>query len=594
MKATMMWISRMKIGFCPSMIQTLSLLPKSFNSKLYSSYLGKFQTPQGYETGITIYNSSANKKVPLILKNKDILTWYICGPTVYAESHIGHACCYVKFDILRRIMENVFGINVLLLMGITDIDDKIIRKSIESNLSTSEISRMYESDFFKDMAAMRVIPPSSVSRVTDNIVHIIAFIEKLIEKDFAYVTEKGNVYFKVAKGVSADILNEISEVNETNIDPSKKDKRDFVLWKVAKENEPYWTSPWCNGRPGWHIECSVLASKIFGSHLDLHSGGYDLLFPHHSNEKSQSEAYHSCSQWGNYWLHAGLLQVGNDIKMSKSIQNTISIKEFLRENSVNDFRIFCLQSPYRKNMLYCSETLARAKDMHCKFHNFINELELFSNGQLVSPLIDEDRLLLKLKSTKERVISLLADDFNTSQVLLCLTDLIDVVNENLQSTIDTIPFKDSVTVISACANYIDKTLETLGIKIICKKKMNRDFVYAMDAVTEFRQMIRLFALCKIKTDNSPAKFIQDSFNSFMQRMSLIDGTEELPENTLLIKQAVSVWYKKSLELSTAQNFDTKKERAKLLVLCDELRFSLEQCGISLKDRKNVATWSLKL
>ncbi|GFY11053.1 cysteine--tRNA ligase, mitochondrial [Trichonephila clavipes] len=504
------------------------------------------------------------------------------------------ASCYVKFDILRRIMENVFGLNVLLLMGITDIDDKIIKKSIESNLSISEISRMFEFDFFKDMAAMRVKPPSFVSRVTDNIPHIIAFIEKLIEKDFAYVTEKGNVYFKVTKGMSADILSEISEDNEAIIDPLKKDKRDFVLWKVAKENEPFWASPWCNGRPGWHIECSVLASKIFGFHLDVHSGGYDLLFPHHSNEKSQSEAYHSCSQWGNYWLHAGLLQVGDDIKMSKSIQNTISIKEFLRENSVNDFRIFCLQSPYRKNMLYCSETLARAKDMHRKFHNFINELELYSNGELVSPQIDEDKLLSKLKSTEEQVISLFADDFNTGQALLCLTDLIDVVNENLQSTVETVTFKDGITAISACSNYIDKTLEVLGIKIICKKKINRDFVYLMDAVTEFRKMIRLFALCKIETDISPENFIRDAYNSFKQRISVIDTKEELPLNATSIKQATSLLYKKSIELSTTQNLGTRKERSKLLVLCDELRLSLEQYGISLKDRKGAGTWSLKL
>ncbi|GIY52321.1 hypothetical protein CDAR_207841 [Caerostris darwini] len=594
-----MWLSRCNVGYfkLKQMQPFLSCLTTTIYSNRQCSFLGKFQVPQGFETAITIYNSSAKKKVPLILKSKKIATWYMCGPTVYDDSHIGHACCYVKFDIIRRIMENIFGINVLLVMGITDIDDKIIKKSHESNVSIQEVSRKYELDFFKDMTTMRVMHPSSISRVTENIPHIISFCEKLIEKDFAYVTEEGNVYFKVAKGVSADVVNEMPEDTEINSDPLKKDKRDFVLWKVAKEKEPYWESPWCKGRPGWHIECSVLASKIFGSHLDVHSGGYDLLFPHHSNEKSQSEAYHNCPQWGNYWLHSGLLQVGNNVKMSKSIKNTISIKEFLKDNCVNDFRILCLQSPYRKNMIYCSETLTGAKGLHQKFHNFISESELLINGEIATALIDEDKLLSKLRNTEEQVFSFLSDDFNTSQAILCLANLIDVVNENLQSSTVS-SSENGTTAIFACANYIDKMLEILGVNIMSKKRLNKDFVYLVDAAVEFRTKLRFFIFDEIEAGEIiAAQTIENIYNSFTQRISLIYDVEELTSEALHIKEAVNVTFKQSLEfVSTLQNtnISKNKKKAKLLAFCDALRSSLEKYGITIKDRKGVSTWSVKL
>ncbi|XP_055932503.1 probable cysteine--tRNA ligase, mitochondrial isoform X4 [Argiope bruennichi] len=519
-----MWLGSLRSSVCFSLKYTVSLFANSASLKSYSCYLGEFHLPKGYDTGIMVYNSSANRKVPLVLKNKGIATWYMCGPTVYDESHIGHACCYVKFDILRRIMEKLFGISVLLQMGITDIDDKIIKKAQESDLSTLDVARKYELEFFKGMAAMGVMPPSSVTRVTENIPHMISFCEKLIEKDVAYVTSEGNVYFKISKAVSAEVLNELPQDSDINLDPLKEDGRDFALWKIVKEDEPYWISPWGKGRPGWHIECSVMASKIFGCHLDLHSGGYDLLFPHHSNEKSQSEAYHNCSQWGNYWLHSGLLQVGNEIKMSKSIKNTVSIKEFLREHSTNDFRILCLQSPYRKNILYCSKTVFGAKRLYQKFHNFINEMELYSNGEISVPFIDEDKLLSRLQSTKDQVISLLADDFNTSQAILCLTNLIDSVNESLQSSNHSFVFKNDVTVLSACASYIDRMLEIFGVNVMCKKKLSRSFVHFMDAVNEFRNKIRLFALYQIDISqiSRPADYIENNYTSFQQRINLID------------------------------------------------------------------------
>ncbi|KAF8783460.1 putative cysteine--tRNA ligase like protein [Argiope bruennichi] len=540
-----MWLGSLRSSVCFSLKYTVSLFANSASLKSYSCYLGEFHLPKGYDTGIMVYNSSANRKVPLVLKNKGIATWYMCGPTVYDESHIGHACCYVKFDILRRIMEKLFGISVLLQMGITDIDDKIIKKAQESDLSTLDVARKYELEFFKGMAAMGVMPPSSVTRVTENIPHMISFCEKLIEKDFAYVT---------SEAVSAEVLNELPQDSDINLDPLKEDGRDFALWKIVKEDEPYWISPWGKGK--------------------------DL--------------------WGNYWLHSGLLQVGNEIKMSKSIKNTVSIKEFLREHSTNDFRILCLQSPYRKNILYCSKTVFGAKRLYQKFHNFINEMELYSNGEISVPFIDEDKLLSRLQSTKDQVISLLADDFNTSQAILCLTNLIDSVNESLQSSNHSFVFKNDVTVLSACASYIDRMLEIFGVNVMCKKKLSRSFVHFMDAVNEFRNKIRLFALYQIDISqiSRPADYIENNYTSFQQRINLIDDMKELSTDVSSIIQAVDMAYQQSYKFcSIIQNSNDKgqsSERTNLLTFCDELRSSIEKHGIAIKDRKGTSTWCLKL
>ncbi|KAG8172538.1 hypothetical protein JTE90_007953, partial [Oedothorax gibbosus] len=224
----MSWFLKLNIRLQFTKNAKLQLSLCSLISKNYSSYFGKWEFPQGHPTPISVYNSAVNKKVPLILKKKDVATWYICGPTVYDESHIGHASCYIKFDNIRRIMENVFNIKVFMLLGITDIDDKIIKKSLETGLEASEISKKYEEDFFKDMAKMQVVAPSSVSPCTENIPQIISFCEKLIERNYAYVTSKGDkpiiAMFTLwwSKSVSADVLFEMTEESNITIDPLKK------------------------------------------------------------------------------------------------------------------------------------------------------------------------------------------------------------------------------------------------------------------------------------------------------------------------------------------------------------------------------------
>uniref|UniRef100_A0A452VAS1 cysteine--tRNA ligase n=1 Tax=Ursus maritimus TaxID=29073 RepID=A0A452VAS1_URSMA len=254
---------------------------------------------------------------------------YSCGPTVYDHAHLGHACSYVRFDIIRRILTRVFGCNIIVVMGITDVDDKIIRRAAEMNVSPASLANLYEEDFKQDMAALKVLPPTVYLRVTENIPQIISFIEGIIANRHAYSTAQGNVYFdlqsigdKYGKLVGAVP----SPVGEP-VDSDKRHASDFALWKAAKPQEVFWASPWGKGRPGWHIECSTLSSLVFGRQLDIHSGGADLAFPHHENEIAQCEAFHQCRQWGNYFLHSGHLHVkGKEEKMSKSLKNYITIK----------------------------------------------------------------------------------------------------------------------------------------------------------------------------------------------------------------------------------------------------------------------------
>ena len=254
---------------------------------------------------------------------------------------MGHARSYVSFDILKRIMTDYFGYNVKLVMNITDIDDKIIRKALEENISFEELSRRYETEFFDDMRRLNVSLPESITRVSEFVPEIVAFIEKIIENGYAYESN-GSVYFDVKK-YSSEPNHTYAKLEPTSVNNKEKmaegegvltnsettEKRgdaDFALWKKSKPDEPKWPSKWGDGRPGWHIECSAMAASIFKKYpIDIHTGGVDLRFPHHDNELAQSEAYYNCDNWINNFWHTGHLHIAGK-KMSKSLKNFITIK----------------------------------------------------------------------------------------------------------------------------------------------------------------------------------------------------------------------------------------------------------------------------
>ncbi|XP_073205950.1 probable cysteine--tRNA ligase, mitochondrial isoform X2 [Lepidochelys kempii] len=417
----------------------------------------KWIRPTGRDTGIQTYNSLSRSREPLILANAGVATWYSCGPTVYDHAHLGHACSYVRFDIIRRIITKVFGNEVVMVMGITDIDDKIIKRANEMNISPLALARVYEEGFKQDMAALKVLPPTVYMRVTENIPQIISFIERIMASGHAYATSKGDVYFDVkSRGDRYGKLASVyTDVQEEMVDSDKRHVKDFALWKAAKPQELYWASPWGKGRPGWHIECSTISSTVFGSQLDIHTGGIDLAFPHHENEIAQCEVYHQCEQWGNYFLHSAI-EFGDD--------------------SMND-----------------------AKNLLQAISSFISDANAYMKGQLVCDPIREDVLWEILANTKANVKAAFADDFDTSRAVAAIMDLIHHGNRQLKAVTKEGGSPRSPVVYGSMLSYIEDFFNTVGIslgdrQVVPENKNSAMLCSVIDELVSFRVKVRNYAL----------------------------------------------------------------------------------------------------
>jgi cysteinyl-tRNA synthetase len=293
----------------------------------------------------------------------DPVLMYVCGVTPYSRSHIGHAMSYVQFDVIRRYLE-YRGYRVRYVQNFTDIDDKIIARAAEAGVSASELAEQQIVDYFRDMDALGIRRADVYPRATSEVPGIIAAVQTLLAKGMAYEAD-GDVYFRVRKfpsygALSHRTLEGMRAGARIEIGEQKEDPLDFALWKAAKPGEPAWDSPWGPGRPGWHIECSVMSARYLGEQIDIHGGGADLIFPHHENERAQSEAITERPPFVRYWLHNGLLQLGGE-KMSKSLGNLVTIREILEQFSPDALRLFFLGSNYRRPLTYTEESLPAAE-----------------------------------------------------------------------------------------------------------------------------------------------------------------------------------------------------------------------------------------
>ncbi|HKX96979.1 MAG TPA: cysteine--tRNA ligase [Candidatus Nitrosocosmicus sp.] len=342
-------------------------------------------------------SNTLSNKLEEIKTTNNTIKIYLCGVTVYDDCHIGHARTIIVFDVLRRLLE-FQDAKVIFIQNFTDIDDKIIARASKENTDAECISKLYTESYFRDFDALNVMKATSYPKVTEHIPDIIEFINKLIKKNKAYVGLNG-IYFKVRSyrgygKLSKKDKDSIISGARIEVDETKDDPRDFALWKFSSE-KPTWHSPWGNGRPGWHIECSVMASKYLGANIDIHGGGQDLIFPHHENEIAQSEGLFE-TQFSKLWMHVGMVTINSE-KMSKSIGNTIKISELIKEVGPNVIRLFCLSSHYTKPLDYTQDIIIETKRKWNQISNAYYELEFRTrnsfiyekSGSVQRPLFEE-------------------------------------------------------------------------------------------------------------------------------------------------------------------------------------------------------------
>jgi len=392
-----------------------------------------------------VFNTLARNKEEFSPQN-EVVTMYVCGVTAYDECHIGHAMSYIVFDVIRRYLE-FRGYKVKYVQNFTDIDDKIISRATQVGVTASELANKYVARYFDDMDALNIRRADIYPKATEEIPKIIEIIESLISKGYAYESE-GSVYFRVrnfpgygklSRQNLAEMLSSLS-----TCEAGKEYPLDFALWKEAKPGEPFWHSPWGNGRPGWHIECSAMALKYLRDSIDIHGGGQDLIFPHHENEIAQSESFTGVVPFVRYWLHNGLMQLGEQ-KVSKSTGNLVTVKELLSRFSPDAIRLFVLSSHYRNPLTYSEEALEASEHGAERLRQAVNQRN--DNGGAGS---------LDSEPFKQKFIEAMDDDFSTAQAVATLFELAREINRGREQAINVTEAQGALTEL---AEILGLTLE---------------------------------------------------------------------------------------------------------------------------------------
>ncbi|PKH01655.1 cysteine--tRNA ligase [Psychromonas sp. MB-3u-54] len=375
---------------------------------------------------LKIYNSLTRQKEPFKPLIPGKVGMYVCGITIYDYCHIGHGRTFVAFDTVARYLR-FSGYSLNYIRNITDVDDKIIKRAAENNESCEQLTARFTEAMHQDFDALFMLRPDLEPRVTDHMPEVIDMIKKLIAKGHAYVAENDDVLFAVDSfkeygQLSGQNLEMLRAGSRVEVEESKRNPLDFVLWKMAKPAEPFWTSPWGNGRPGWHIECSAMNHKHLGEVFDIHGGGSDLAFPHHENEIAQSCCAHH-GQYVNTWMHSGMVQV-DKVKMSKSLNNFFTIKDVLKVFDSESVRYFLISGHYRSQLNYSEDNLKQARASLERLYTSVRDLTF-----------DKDTPLDKTNPYYQKFIKAMDDDFNTPEALAVLFDLAKEINRLKQSNI---------------------------------------------------------------------------------------------------------------------------------------------------------------
>lgn len=428
-----------------------------------------------------LYNSLTRKKETFVPINEGEVKMYVCGPTVYNYFHIGNARPFMMFDILRGYME-YRGLKVTYVQNFTDVDDKIINKANEEGVSSLEISEQYIDEYFKDADALGIKRATVHPKVTETMDEIIAFIEVLVEKKFAYEVN-GDVYFDTKNyadygKLSKQSIDDLVSGARVEVNEAKKNSVDFALWKKHKPGEPFWESPWGQGRPGWHIECSVMSTKFLGETIDIHAGGQDLIFPHHENEIAQSEAY-SGKKYVNYWVHNGYINIDNQ-KMSKSKGNFFTVRDILKEYDSEVIRFFMIQAQYRNPINFSRDLIESAQNGLERLYNAKENINhLMDNVQRLEMPESEQSVWDGFLGYKSKFIEAMDDDLNTADAVAAIFELVKAYNTTL--TVD-----HSKELLEKADALLSELAGVLGI--LNKKKVSIDD--EIDALIKERTMAR--------------------------------------------------------------------------------------------------------
>ena len=435
---------------------------------------------------IRVFNTFNSKKENFKPITKNLVKMYVCGMTVYDNCHVGHARVLIVFDLIYRWFLNS-GYDVKYVRNITDIDDKIISKSNDEGCAFHELTDRYIKSMHEDSRALNILPPTFQPRATEAISSMINMISILVDKGFAYIGKNGDVFFEISKfknygQLSKKNLHDLDAGSRVKVDDNKKDFGDFVLWKLSKEDEPSWDSPWGRGRPGWHIECSAMSSDILGDSFDIHGGGQDLIFPHHENEIAQSESCHG-HKMANYWIHNGFVNV-DDEKMSKSLGNFCTLKNVLKNYSGEVIRFFVYKSHYRSPLNYSDQNLNDAKAAVNRIYLALRPYKCIQ--------VDLDWTKPSLSKFKDA----LDDDFNSPKAISIIFELINELNKKTNEDL---------------ANEIYSSLKVIGLMSVPQEEF---FVKANDVDRDhIEKLIEDRIQAKLQKDYQRADELRNEIDS---------------------------------------------------------------------------------
>lgn len=433
-----------------------------------------------------IFNTLSRRKEEFVPLEEGKVKMYVCGPTVYNFIHIGNARPMIVFDTVRRYFEYK-GYDVNYVSNFTDVDDKIIKKAIEEGVDAQTISERYIAECKKDMEMMNVKPATVHPKATEEICGMQEMIETLIEKGHAYVAKDGTVYFRTKsfKGYGKlshknleDLQSGFREIKVTG-EEDKEDPTDFVLWKPKKDGEPFWESPWCQGRPGWHIECSVMSKKYLGESIDIHAGGEDLVFPHHENEIAQSEATNG-KPFATYWMHNAFLNIDNK-KMSKSLGNFRTVREISEQYDLQVLRFFMLSAHYRSPLNFSAELMEASRNGLERILTGVERLNDLLSRAAEKDLSEEEKKNLETKAELvKKFEAAMDDDFNTADAISAVFELVKLSNSTISEESG-----------KAYLSELKKEIETLcGVLGIITEKKKEALDSEIEAMIEARQQAR--------------------------------------------------------------------------------------------------------